>query len=117
MESKVLDTVRRDLLNPDTIAEVERRFRKAIKRGPRKAANAAQVERLKGEIDNLVAAIASGQLQNSPALARRLAKAEAELETVKYASLRSYRSGEYLVAEFGLEWHPCLQLQGCRKVW
>ena len=112
MESKVLDTVRRDLLHPDTIAEVERRFRKAIKRGPRKATNAAQVERLKGEIDNLVAAIASDRLQNSPALAHRLAEAEGKLANVNHGAHlpvgpritpSPHRSGEYLVAEIGLE--------------
>ena len=46
-------------------------------------ARAARVASLRREIDNLTDAIATGGLRSSPALAARLAKAEADLVAVE----------------------------------
>ena len=88
-ETRILASVKHDLRDPAFVAEVQRSFglaaaaRAKLERGDHSAARIGELER---EIGNLADAIASGLLRSSPALAARLAAAEAELERLKMAS-------------------------------
>jgi site-specific DNA recombinase len=83
VESRILESVKSDLRNPELVAEVERRFRKALAARKPPADAGRRVAVLQQEIENLATAIAGGLLKSSPALARRLASAEAELATLQ----------------------------------
>lgn len=84
VEDRLLSSVKRDLLTPGVVEEVRRRLVKSIN-APKKAAPSpvARVKALRAEIQNLTDAIAAGMLRASPALADRLARAEAELATLQ----------------------------------
>jgi site-specific DNA recombinase len=81
IEARLLAPIKTDLLSEEIVAEVERRYRKALERQPTKP-DEARLQQLRAEIDNLTDAIAGGALRASPALARRLAAAEQELATL-----------------------------------
>ena len=75
--------VKDDLSDPDLVEHVTREVRRRLCAGRPKAANPARIAQLESEIDNLVNALATGALRSSPALASRLAAAEAELARLK----------------------------------
>jgi DNA invertase Pin-like site-specific DNA recombinase len=85
VESRILDTLKSDLLNPSVIAEVEKRVRREIKRQDIHVDNNSRILELEAEIENLADAIASGLLKSSPALAQRLSKAEDGLKRLRAA--------------------------------
>jgi site-specific DNA recombinase len=81
VESVLLKNVKADLRDPEIIAEVERRVARALAaRSKPKADNGKRIAELAKEIEHLADAIAGGLLKASPALAKRLAAAETELE-------------------------------------
>jgi site-specific DNA recombinase len=80
-EAEVLRGVKREMRDPAVIKEICRRVRAALSAPKAKAPDsAARLAQLKAEIGNITDAIAGGLLRASPALAARLASAEAELE-------------------------------------
>lgn len=87
-ESKIIDSVKRDLRSPVVIAEIESRLRKAMKAKANqpKVDSSIEIIRLQGEISNLADAVASGLLRSSPALAERLTSAEKQLARLLIAS-------------------------------
>ena len=74
--------IRESLSRPDVVAEIERQVRKAFATSRVRNTDGERVAMLTAEIENLVAAIASGGLRTSPALGRRLRDAETELQTL-----------------------------------
>jgi site-specific DNA recombinase len=87
-ESRVLETIKRDLLDPEVIAEMEARVRQALKNRRKRQSGGgveAEITRLRKEVANLTDAIASGLLRSSPALAQRLNAAESQLERLDVA--------------------------------
>ncbi len=83
-EDRILASVKADLRDPAIVAEVERRFTRALaERSKPKADTGARIAELEREIENLTDAVAGGLLKASPALAKRLASAEAELERLQ----------------------------------
>jgi site-specific DNA recombinase len=79
LEDGLLDGIRRELLSPEAIEEFRRRVARRLTEQSRKpegqSERLAEIER---EVENLIDAIARGVLRTSPALAGRLAQAEAE---------------------------------------
>jgi hypothetical protein len=107
-ESIILDSVRTDLRDPELIAEVERRFRRAITARKPKADVGRRVAALQQEIENLADAIAGGLLKSSPVLARRLAAAEAELSKLQTSRPESAP----VLTMIRYSWRPA-----CRNLW
>ena len=67
--------------------EMEGQVRLLLRKHDRAATDCGyQITKVRSQIDNLVAAIASGALGNSPAIARRLQDAERELARLQAAS-------------------------------
>jgi hypothetical protein len=84
IESDLLSGVREQLLSPAAIKEFRARLIKRIAERNRPApTNAKRIAELEAQVGNLADAIASGALKSSPALAARLASAEAELERLR----------------------------------
>ena len=82
----ILAGIREDLSDPAVIQEVERAVRALVRQQTgRKPNHGKRIGELRGEIDNLTDAIASGMLKSSPALAQRLQAAEAELARLEAA--------------------------------
>jgi len=79
VESRLLGPIKRDLFSDEMVAEVQRRYAKAMASRRERPSNAGRIEQLKGEVANLVDAIAAGMLRSSPVLAQRLTAAETEL--------------------------------------
>jgi site-specific DNA recombinase len=80
VESRILQSVKRDLLDPDVIREIESRVQRALKqRRKAKPDTGTEITRLQKEIANLADAVAGGLLKSSPVLAERLAAAETRL--------------------------------------
>ena len=74
------------MLSPDVIDEICRRVRAQLRKPATKAIDhQPRIDQLKAEIGNLVDAIAGGVLRPSPALATRLATAEAEMTELEAA--------------------------------
>jgi site-specific DNA recombinase len=86
VEARILDSVRADLQDGRLVAEVERRFRHVMKARRAPKIDTARVTELQREIANIADAIAGGLLRSSPALAQRLASAEAELARLETAA-------------------------------
>jgi len=81
VERLLLAQVKEDLSDPAIVAHVEKELRRRLKvRKPKTDPARRELER---EIDNLVAAIATGALRSSPALASRLTAAEMELGKIR----------------------------------
>jgi DNA invertase Pin-like site-specific DNA recombinase len=73
VESRILESVKRDLLDPEVIREIETRVERSLKqRRKAKPDSGAEIARLRQEVSNLADAIAGGLLKSSPALAERL---------------------------------------------
>lgn len=84
VETLLLAEIKRDLSSPEIVEHVRKELTRRL-RTPRPTVDQRRVKQLTQEIDNLVNAIATGALRNSPALAARLAEAEATLEKYKAA--------------------------------
>jgi DNA invertase Pin-like site-specific DNA recombinase len=83
LESKLCTPIKRDLLTPAFLADIERRvIQKQATRSKGATDSAPRVAALRQQIENLGEAVASGGLRNSPALAQRLTAAEEELATL-----------------------------------
>ncbi len=79
VESRLLAPIKTDLLSPEILEGIRKRVAQKIAAKPKAVDNAPRIGVLKGQIENLTDAIASGALKASPALAARLNAAEAEL--------------------------------------
>jgi DNA invertase Pin-like site-specific DNA recombinase/Skp family chaperone for outer membrane proteins len=84
VEHVLLAEIKRDLSSPEIVEHVRKELTRRL-RTPTPTVDARRVKQLEREIDNLVSAVASGALRTSPALAARLAEAEAELAALKAA--------------------------------
>ena len=82
VERLLLVQVKGDLSGTEIVAHVTREIRRRLKTGQPKV-DAGVVQKLEQEVDNLVNAVASGALRNSPALAARLSAAESELANIR----------------------------------
>jgi len=81
-ESRLLATIKRDLLTDEAVSESKRRLRRAMTRPD---PNAQGRKRLEAEVQHIMDAIAKGLL--SSALARRLQEAESALATLPAATV------------------------------
>lgn len=84
IEEQLVETMRKDLVTPDTVAGVMRHLRAvaAEQRSGKDAAEKARISKkakLEREVANLADAIARGELRSSPIIAARLQAAETEL--------------------------------------
>jgi len=80
VESKLLESLKSDLLSPEVIADVVKRVRDAVAAAEQTSpAESSKIATLRGEIERLVDAVASGLLAPSPAVRARQERAEAEL--------------------------------------
>ena len=79
VEPRLLETVRRKLLDAPILAEVKRRIARAIAAKPNARPSGNRLAELYVEISNLAEAIAAGALSSSKALAMRLKCPEADL--------------------------------------
>ena len=82
VEHLLLAQVKDDLSDPAIVEHVTREVRRRLKVG-RPKVDRGRLRELEREVDNLVNAIATGALRNSPALAARLTAAESELARLK----------------------------------
>jgi site-specific DNA recombinase len=93
VESVLLKNVKADLQDPEVIAEVERRVAKALAAKLKPKPNEGKrIAELTKEVENLTDAIASGLVNPSPALAKRLGGAESELLQLQADQLRGKAS-------------------------
>jgi site-specific DNA recombinase len=86
VESRLLEPIKSALLDEEILAEIELRYRKAVataSSAPK--TDAVRLAQLRTEVENLTDAIALGALRSSPAIAQRLAKAEAEVAALEAA--------------------------------
>ncbi|HUN76257.1 MAG TPA: recombinase family protein [Steroidobacteraceae bacterium] len=80
-EHEVIAGIKREMRSPEVIEEICRRYRAALRSTAKvKTVSKARIGVLRAEVENLVAAIATGALRASPGLAARLTGAESELE-------------------------------------
>lgn len=79
LESRLLVPIKTGLLTPERVAAIEQRVNHKNAQRPKLIDNAPRIRELREQIGNMTAAIASGLLKASPALAERLGSAEAEL--------------------------------------
>jgi hypothetical protein len=79
LQSRLLASSKDELLTESIVAEVTRRVAQELAKPDKPNGNAIRVAQLHTEISHLTDAIAGGLLKASPALAQRLAAAEAEL--------------------------------------
>lgn len=87
VQKRIVDSIREDLTDPDTIAEVEKMVRHAIRNKPRSTEKDKQrIEQLRREVANLTDAIAQGLLRTSGSIAQRLVAAESELQRMDSAA-------------------------------
>lgn len=86
VESGLLAGIQERLLTPEVLREITRSAVEILKKqeqAPR--ADQKAIDRLEGEVANLLEAVASGAFKSSPALAGRLAAAEQELARLRAA--------------------------------
>jgi site-specific DNA recombinase len=88
VESGLLGGIKSKLLTPEIIADIGRETRQSLRAATRlkPAPDPRRLASVEEEIRNLVDAIANGALRASPAMAERLAQAEAELASLKVAA-------------------------------
>lgn len=86
VETRVIDTVRADLSDPEFIAEFERSLRRSADKPKAVADHRERISELRQEVTNLADAIAQGLLRSSTTLAGRLVAAEAELQRLESAA-------------------------------
>jgi hypothetical protein len=80
VEDRLLAGIRMTLNADEYLDALERQYRKALIASRQTKPDVGRIADLKGQIDNLVSAIASGGMRSSPAIGRKLAEVEAELE-------------------------------------
>jgi len=79
--------VKRDLLDPEVIREIETRMERTLKERRKVKPDAGgEIARLQKEVSNLADAIAGGLLKSTPALAERLMAAETRLAGLQRAA-------------------------------
>jgi site-specific DNA recombinase len=88
VQTRLLASIKDGLLTDDVVAKVVRRAAQELAKPVKPASNANRIAELHTEVGNLTGAIASGLLRASPALAQRLASAEAELARLASAAAR-----------------------------
>jgi hypothetical protein len=76
----VFAKLKTDLLNPVLLAEIEKDVNRSLNAPAKAPSSAGRIAELQREIENLANAVASGLLKSSPALGKRLAAAERELD-------------------------------------
>jgi site-specific DNA recombinase len=79
VQDRLLAGVRETLSRNDVLDELERRVRKALAAGRKVKPDLKRIADLKGQLDNLVNAIAGGGMRTSAALGRKLTEVETEL--------------------------------------
>jgi site-specific DNA recombinase len=81
VEEGLLAGIQRELLRPELVDLARRRIVAALRKRKQtiQPSSAARIEQLQREVDSLVESVAGGALRASPAIAHRLAGAEAEL--------------------------------------
>jgi site-specific DNA recombinase len=87
-ENKLAAAIKDDLLTPALLADLESRVAKKLAAPVPKAAHGQRIADLRGQVNNLTDAIATGALRASPALGARLADAEAELARLEVEAAR-----------------------------
>ncbi len=85
VEDRLLVGIRQVLSSDEVLDEIERRVRKALAAGRHAKTDPKRIADLRGQLDNLVAAIAAGGMRSSPALGRKLAEVEDELQRLEAA--------------------------------
>jgi hypothetical protein len=88
LEWRLLASIKDDLLTDNIVGEVTRRVAQELAKPDKPNGSAKRVAELHAEISHLTDAIAGGLLRASPALAQRLAAAEAELARLAAAAAR-----------------------------
>ena len=83
VEDRLLQRIKEDLFTPEVAAEFEQRYLRALARRPKPVRNEKRIAELRAEVENLVAAIATGALRSSKSLAARLSAAEGELDRLQ----------------------------------
>jgi site-specific DNA recombinase len=84
VEKRVVAKLKADLLDPSLLAEIEKDVNGLLNAPVKTPSPAARIAELHREIENLANAVASGLLKSSPALGKRLAAAERELESIQF---------------------------------
>jgi hypothetical protein len=88
LEDGLLGGIRRELLAPEAIEEFRRRLVKRMAEQNRKPdGRSERLAELEREVANLADAVAQGLLRTSPALAQRMATAEADLAKLRAADV------------------------------
>jgi site-specific DNA recombinase len=80
LQARLVEPIKRDLLSPTFLTDLQARVIQKIAARPKAQDHAARITVLREQISNLTEAAASGAFRASPALAHRLAQAEAELD-------------------------------------
>ena len=83
VEDRLLAGIRSTLGSDEVLDEIERRVRKALATGHQIKPDVKRIAALKGQLDNLVSAVAGGGMRSSPAIGRKRAEVEAELEQLE----------------------------------
>lgn len=100
IEPGLIAGIKRQLSDPEVIAELQRRVRQRIRSGGSQSDNGPQIAKLEREAAALVDAIASGALKTSPAIAERLQQTEVALARLK--SQPAPRDPEKLLPELAI---------------
>ena len=80
VEDRLLSGVRQTLTRDDVLDEMERRVREALTTERCGKPDLKRIADLKGQLENLVCAVAAGGMRSSPAIGRKIAEVESELE-------------------------------------
>jgi site-specific DNA recombinase len=83
VEDRLLAGIRSTLGCDEVLDEIERRVRKALAADRKVKPDLRRIADLKDQLDNLVSAIAMGGMRSSPAIGRKLAEVESELERLE----------------------------------
>ena len=111
VEDILLEGIRKDLADPEVVAEVERRVRAAVRqqRHSTDGEGGNRIAVVRGEVANLADAIAGGLLRSSPALAPRLQAAEKELARLEENSRRAAAPARVIVPNVRKSWLALLE--------
>jgi site-specific DNA recombinase len=83
VEDRILAGVRLTLGCDEVLDEIERRVRKALAADRKVKPDLKRIADLRDQLDNLVSAVATGGMRSSPAIGRKLAEVESELERLE----------------------------------
>ena len=88
LEDGLLDGIRRELLEPEVLAEFKKRvIRRLVDEQRQPVVDPKRIAELEAQVGNLAEAIATGALRSSPALAERMATADVELARIREAAI------------------------------